>query len=252
MTGIQSKDLRVILTGGARGIGAAAAQALAKAGARMMITDILDEEGRALADELGANVLYHRLDVTNASEWQAAVDEAEKAFGRVNALFNNAGILSLGSVADCTPEEFRRVIDVNLTGIFLGMRAAVPALRRAEGGVIVNTSSTAGLQGYGGLAAYVASKWGVRGLTKAAALDLAPDGIRVISLHPGPIRTPMTEGMSDEVVASQPIPRFGEPEEVARMVVFLLTDASFSTGSEFVIDGGAVTGQVLPLEPKED
>jgi 3alpha(or 20beta)-hydroxysteroid dehydrogenase len=111
--------------------------------------------------------------------------------------------------------------------------------------VIVNVSSTAGLQGYSGIAAYVASKWGLRGLTKAAALDLAPAGIRVLSLHPGPIRTPMTEGMGDDLVQGQPIPRFGEPEEVARMARFMFTEATFSTGTEFVTDGGAVTGQVL-------
>jgi 3alpha(or 20beta)-hydroxysteroid dehydrogenase len=116
--------------------------------------------------------------------------------------------------------------------------------------MIVNVSSAAGLQDYGGLAAHLSSKWGVRGLTKAAALDLAPDGIRVVSLHPGPIRTPMTAGISDEVARSQPIPRFGEAEEVARMARFLFTEATYSTGSEFIIDGGAVTGQGLPPEPE--
>ncbi|MGE0232254.1 MAG: SDR family oxidoreductase [Flavobacteriaceae bacterium] len=248
MTGSLSvKDLRVIVTGGARGIGGATARLLAEGGAHVLIADVLDKEGAALAGELGANVAYRRLDVTSLSDWQAAVAFAEKAFGRVNALFNNAGILSIGGVADCTPDDFRHVIDVNLHGIFLGIHAAVPALRRAGGGTIVNTSSTAGLQGYAGIAAYVASKWGVRGLTKAAALDLAADGIRVVSVHPGPIATPMIAGMTEEAVAAQPIRRFGEPDEVARMVRFILTEATFSTGCEFVVDGGAVTGQVLPL-----
>src|SRR5690606_8035339 len=123
--------------------------------------------------------------------------------------------------ADCSPEKFRKVIDINLYGVFLGIHFGAPVLRRAGGGVIVNTSSTAGLQGYGGLAAYVASKWGVRGLTKAAALDLAGDNVRVLSLHPGPIRTPMTEDMGDETAAAQPIARFGEPDEVARMARFM-------------------------------
>jgi 3alpha(or 20beta)-hydroxysteroid dehydrogenase len=121
-------------------------------------------------------------------------------------------------------------------------------MREAGRGVIINTSSTAGLQGYAGLAGYVASKWAVRGLTKASALDLAPDNIRVLSIHPGPVRTPMTAQMPDEAVAAQPMPRFGDPEEVANMVKFMLTQATFSTGSEFVVDGGAVTGQVLPLK----
>lgn len=247
MNPISPEALRIIVTGGASGIGAAAARLLAVEGARVLITDVLDEEGEQLAAELGPNARYRSLDVTQPQDWEAAVASAEADFGTVNALFNNAGILSFGSVQACGPDEFRRVIDVNLIGVFLGIHAVAPALRRAGGGVIVNTSSTAGLQGYAGLAAYVSSKWGVRGLTKAAALDLAADKIRVVSLHPGPIRTPMTEALSDEIAAAQPIARFGEADEVARMVRFLLTEATYSTGSEFVIDGGAVTGQTLPL-----
>ena len=242
---IPPKDLRILITGGARGIGGAVARLLAGEGAQVVIGDIIDDVGSALADELGDRVTYHRLDVTSESDWQSAVETAEKAFGGINALFNNAGIVSFGSVEACSPDEFRKVIDVNLYGVFLGIHTCAPALRRNGGGVIVNTSSTAGLQGYASLAAYVSSKWGVRGLTKAAALDLATDNIRVVSLHPGPIRTPMTEGLGDETVSAQPMPRFGEPEEVARMVRFILSEATFSTGSEFIIDGGAVTGQVL-------
>ena len=207
--------------------------------------------GKALAAALGDKAVYHHLDVTREADWRAAVKAATKAFGGLNALFNNAGIVDFASVEACSPETFRELIDINLTGVFLGLHVCAPALREAGGGIIVNTSSTAGLQGYGGLAAYVASKWGVRGLTKAAALDLADGGIRVVSVHPGPITTPMTEGMGNEVVATQPLPRFGEAKEVARMVRFLMTEATFSTGSEFVIDGGAVTGQVLPLHEAE-
>lgn len=238
-------DLRILITGGARGIGAATARLLAEGGARVTITDVLDDEGEALAASLGAQVAYRRLDVTSEADWTATMTAAEAGMGGLNALFNNAGILAWGSVEAATPAEFRHVIDTNLTGCFLGIQAAVPAMRRAGGGVIVNTSSTAGLQGYSGIAAYVASKWGLRGLTKAAALDLAPAGIRVLSLHPGPIHTPMTAGVGDDLVRSQPIPRFGEAEEVARLARFMFTEASFSTGSEFVTDGGAVTGQVL-------
>lgn len=243
MNATSLSELKVIITGGARGIGAAVGRLLAADGAKVMLTDVLDEEGVALAREIGAT--YRRLDVTDAAQWDAAVAAAEKAFGGVTALFNNAGVLHFGSVTECTPEDYRRVIDINLTGVFLGLRTVAPAIARAGGGAIVNTSSTAGLQGYGGLAAYVSSKWGVRGLTKAAALDLAPDGIRVVSLHPGPIRTPMTAEMDESIAATQPIPRFGEADEVARMVRFLFVEASYSTGSEFIIDGGAVTGQVL-------
>lgn len=238
-------SLKVIVTGGARGIGAACVRELAALGAKVLIADVIDPDGEALAAETGA--LWQRLDVTSEAGWQAAVATATAAFGGLNALVNNAGILSFGGVTQATPDSFRRVLDVNLTGSFLGLRAAAPAIAAAGGGCIVNVSSTAGLMGYGGIAAYVASKWGLRGLTKAAALDLAPLGIRVVSVHPGPIRTPMTDGMGDELAASQPIPRFGEAEEVARLIRFLLIEASYSTGSEFVVDGGAVTGQVLAV-----
>ncbi len=241
------RNLRIVITGGARGIGAATARLLAADGAKILITDVLDGEGQQLAADLGPDVRYRSLDVTQPSAWDVAIAEAETEFGAVNALFNNAGVLGYGGVKECSPEAFRRIIDVNLVGVFLGMRAVAPALKKAGGGIIVNTSSTAGLQGYGGLAAYVASKWGVRGLTKSAALDLAPDNIRVVSLHPGPIRTPMTEQLSDEVASAQPIPRFGEALEVAWMARFLFTEATYSTGSEFIVDGGAVTGQGLPL-----
>lgn len=220
MQPIPPENLQLIVTGGARGIGAATTRLLASQGAYVMITDVLDDEGRSVAQEFGSHVTYRHLDVTQPDDWCAAVTEAEQSFGRLNGLFNNAGILAFSSVADCTPEQFQRVIDVNLVGAFLGIKFAAPASRRAGGGTIVNTSSTAGLQGYGGLAAHVASKWGVRGLTKAAALDLA-DHIRVSSLHPGPIRTPMTENLGDEVACQQPIPRLGEAEEVARMARFL-------------------------------
>lgn len=244
---MQTADLRIIVTGGARGIGAETARHLVALGAKVMIADVLDGEGEALARELGRNASYGHLDVTDPQQWQEAVAAAEAGFGSVNALFNNAGIVSLGSVMGCDPDEFRKVMEINLYGVFLGIRFVSSAIAKAGGGVIINNSSTAGLQGYANLAAYVSSKWAVRGLTKAAALDLAALNIRVLSLHPGPIRTPMTEGLSDDIAKMQPIARFGEPEEVARMVRFMLTEASYSTGSEFIVDGGAVTGQVLPL-----
>ena len=244
---MRTSDLCILITGGARGIGAATARLLAEGGAKVMITDILDDEGTALADSLGSDVVYRRLDVTSTSDWQAAVAAAEDAFGRLNALFNNAGILAFGSVTDCTADEFRRVQDINVLGVHLGMHVCAPSIRRAGGGVIINNSSTAGMQGYAGIAAYVASKWAVRGVTKAAALDLAKAGIRVLSVHPGPIRTPMTDAIPPESALGQPIPRFGEPDEVAAMVRFLLCEATYSTGTEFVVDGGAIVGRVEPV-----
>jgi 3alpha(or 20beta)-hydroxysteroid dehydrogenase len=181
-----------------------------------------------------------------------AVAVAESAFGPVSVLVNNAGIVRWGPLADMDPPAWHEVLGVNLTGVFLGMHAAIPSLRRAGGGAIVNISSVSGLVGLPMQSAYTASKWGVRGLTKSAALELARDGIRVNSVHPGIVHTPMTEvtnpamaAVRDQVLSVQPIPRMGEPEEVARMVVFLASEeASFCTGSEFVVDGGAATGQV--------
>lgn len=242
---IEVRDLKVLITGGARGIGGATAELLANGGAQVLIGDVLTKEGKALAMKLGNKVHFTELDVTREEDWRRAVKIAETEFGGLNALFNNAGIALFGNVEDCTPEAFRQVIDINLYGVFLGLHTCAEPLRKAGGGVIVNTSSTAGLQGYAGLAAYTASKWGVRGLTKAAALDLAADKIRVLSLHPGPIRTPMTAELGEDAVATQPMPRFGEAEEVARMVRFLLTETTYSTGCEFTIDGGAVIGDVL-------
>jgi len=244
---METKDLKVIITGGERGIGEATARLLAAGGAKVMITDVLDTEGEALASEIGHGVVYRHHDVASAADWKAAVAAAEDAFGGLNALYSNAGVLSYGGVNTISESDFDRTIAINLKGVFLGLQTAAPALKRAGGGAIVNCSSTAGLVGYSGIAAYVASKWGVRGLTKAAALDLAPDGIRVVSIHPGPIRTPMTSGMDESMAAAQPIPRYGEPDEVARLVRFLLTEATYSTGSEFIVDGGAVTGQILSL-----
>jgi len=236
-----------VVTGGARGIGAAVVEALADDGAHVIAADVLDSEGKELADRLGGSVTYAHLDVTDPEGWQAVVTEAERTTGPVSVLVNNAGVVEFATVEASSDEGFRRVIDIDLVGAFHGMRAALPSMRRAGGGVVVNVSSTAGLQGYAGIAGYVAAKWGLRGLTKAAALEFAPDGVRVCSVHPGPIRTPMTAGMGESTVSGQPLPRFGEPEEVARMVRFIAAEATFSTGSEFVLDGGATTGQVLDL-----
>jgi 3alpha(or 20beta)-hydroxysteroid dehydrogenase len=236
-----------IVTGGARGIGVAVVRAFVAEGARVVVADVLDSEGKALAHSVGDSAAYVHLDVTDPEAWRLAVAEAEALFGPVTDLVNNAGVVEFASIEASSDATFRRVVDVDLVGAFFGMRAVLPSMRRAGGGEIVNVSSTAGLTGYAGIAGYVAAKWGLRGLTKAAALEFAPDRIRVCSVHPGPIRTPMTAGLGDDSVAGQPIERFGDPEEVARMVLFVAADATFSTGSEFVLDGGATAGIAMVL-----
>ena len=236
-----------VVTGGARGMGAAHVRGLAERGAFVLAGDVLDDEGEALAAELGDRVSYAHLDVTDEQEWSDAVATAEDRYGPVSILVNNAGIVTWGTIESMPVTDWQRTIDVNLTGVWLGMRTVVPSMRRAGGGAIVNISSTAGLQGYSNIGSYVASKWGVRGLTKAAALELARDKIRVNSIHPGPIRTPMTAGLRPDTALAQPIPRIGEPEEVTAMLLFVLADATYSTGHEFVVDGGATIGQ--PLGP---
>ncbi|WP_435283524.1 SDR family oxidoreductase [Streptomyces koelreuteriae] len=240
-----------IVTGGAGGIGAAVSRALAAEGASVVVTDIRDTEGADLAAGLGGRSRYLHLDVSREDDWQRALAETERDLGPVSVLVNNAGIVDWGPMEEQSPEAFRRVVDVNLTGAWLGMRAVAPSLRRAGGGVIVNMSSLAGLTAYAGVGAYAAGKWGLRGLTKVAALELAPDRVRVCSVHPGAIRTPMTAGFGDAYTAGQPIPRFGEPEEVARMVLFIVAEATFSTGCEFIVDGGILAGAPTVLNPDE-
>lgn len=236
-----------IVTGAARGMGAQHVRGLVGAGARVVATDVLDDPGRALADELGDAVMYRHLDVADADGWETVVAQAEEAWGPVKVLVNNAGVVMFGPLDALSPADWQRTIDINLTGVFLGMRGVIPSMKRANGGAIVNISSTAGLQGYANLGAYVASKWGVRGLTKTAALELGPSNIRVNSIHPGPIRTPMTDGLDLESVAGQPIPRVGEPEEVTAMLLFILQEATYSTGHEFIIDGGTIVGQTVRM-----
>lgn len=246
--GVSLEGAVVLVTGAARGMGAEHVHGLVGVGAKVVATDVLDDEGEALAAASGDDVIYRHLDVSDSDAWQATVADVETVFGPIGYLVNNAGVLTGGSIEDMDPQIWQRTIDINLTGVWLGMHHVVPSIKRAGGGAIVNISSTAGLQGYAGLGAYVASKWGVRGLTKAAALELAPHGIRVNSIHPGPIRTPMVTDVPPEAVATQPIARFGEPSEVTAMLLFVLQDATYSTGHEFIIDGGAVIGQLAPID----
>jgi 3alpha(or 20beta)-hydroxysteroid dehydrogenase len=238
----------VIVTGGARGMGASHARGFVAEGANVVIADVLEQEGRTLADKLGVRAIFSRLDVTSESDWSATVAAAESAFGPVSVLVNNAGIVRFGPIAGTEPAAWRLVIDINLTGTYLGIRAIVPTMRKAGGGAIVNISSAGGMMAYPNTAAYTASKWGVRGLTKTAALELGRDGIRVNSIHPGPVRTPMTAGPDvAAAVAAEArnlaIARVAEPDEITRMVLFVASDeASFSTGSEFIVDGGVLLG----------
>lgn len=231
-----------IVTGGARGMGAAHVRVLTAEGANVVLGDI-DEKGARLADELGDRVRFAVLDVADEVAWQTTVDFAERAFGPVSVLINNAAVLRLGVLEDTSAAEWRHVLDVNLTGTFLGIKAVAPSMRAAGGGSIVNISSVAGLTGVAPEWAYTASKWGIRGLTKVAAMELGGHGIRVNSIHPGTIRTPMIDGLDEDVVCrSFPIARLGEPSEVAAMMLFLVCDGTYCTGAEFVADGGMLAG----------
>ncbi|MGE5697782.1 MAG: glucose 1-dehydrogenase [Candidatus Sericytochromatia bacterium] len=233
-------DKVALISGGARGMGAAHARMLVAEGAKVVIGDILDDEGKALADELGDAARYVHLDVTDPEQWKDAVATAVDEFGKLNVLVNNAGTVALGPLKTHDLKKWQQVLDVNLTGTFLGMQAVIDPMEAAGGGSIINISSIEGLRGAPWVHGYVASKWGVRGLTKSAALELAPQKIRVNSIHPGFIRTPMTKHLPDDMVMA-PMGRPGTPDEVATFVLFLASDeSSFATGAEFVMDGGLV------------
>ena len=232
-----------LITGAARGMGAAEARLFAAEGAKVVLTDVLEAEGRAVAAEIGAAARWHHHDVTREEDWAAAIALARQDFGGLDVLVNNAGIYQPSPLANCETALFERIWRVNQLGVFLGMRAAVPAMRARGGGAIVNISSIAGLRGFPGAVAYVGTKWAVRGMTKTAAVELAPDRIRVNSVHPGLIDTPMIAANTPEVnagvVAATPLKRAGSPEEVARLVLFLASEeASYITGAEVAVDGG--------------
>ena len=243
-----------VISGAARGQGEAEARLFAAEGAAVVLGDVLDDRGRAVADAIGDRARYVHLDVREPADWAAAVAVAEREFGPVSVLVNNAGILRYATLIDTPLDEYRQVIEVNQIGVLLGMQAVVPSMEQAGGGSIVNVSSTSGMIAAPGTTAYTASKFAVRGMTKVAALELGPLGIRVNSVHPGGVDTEMVrpgDGPaggpgSDELdrrFSSLPLGRAGRAEEVASLALFLASDeSSYSTGSEFVCDGGMTAG----------
>jgi 3alpha(or 20beta)-hydroxysteroid dehydrogenase len=241
-----------LITGGARGMGEAHVRRFAAEGAKVVFGDVLEEEGTRLAAALGDDVRFVPMDVTLPPAWEAAVDTAVTAFGRLDVLVNNAGILRHRRIEDMSLEECTRIIQVNLIGQWLGVKSVIAPMKAAGGGSIVNVSSTEGFIGASGLAAYSASKFGVRGLTKAAARELGEYGIRVNSIHPGAIMTPMiidpdlvaaTASSAEGFLRALPLRRMGQADEVPGIVVFLASDESgYCTGSEILVDGGMLTG----------
>jgi len=235
-----------LISGAARGMGECEARLFVREGAKLVLGDVLEEQGKKVAEEIirqGGNATFVRLDVTVEADWQRAVETAERTYRKLQILVNNAGIVRMGPLDETSVDAWNEVINVNQTGVFLGMKQTIPALRRAGGGSIINISSIAGLIGLSNIPAYQASKGAVRLLTKHAAIQYAKDNIRVNSVHPGRIETPMTTPLNPErremVLRLTPLGRDGKPEEVAYGVLYLASDeSSFVTGAELVIDGG--------------
>jgi 3alpha(or 20beta)-hydroxysteroid dehydrogenase len=250
-----------LVSGAARGVGEATARRLVADGAQVVLGDVTDDLGRRVAAGLGGAARYEHLDVTVEADWARVCDAIRAQEGHLDILVNNAGILRFGSLLDTTPEVFLEVLQVNELGPFLGMRAAAPLLIDTGGGSIVNVSSTQGIEGYPGLVAYVASKFALRGMTKTVALELASRGVRVNSVHPTGIDTPMLAeawatlgaGAEHAARAQNPLGRLARPEEVAAHIAFLASDeASFSTGAESLIAGGATAGPSRPRPAEPD
>ena len=237
------------ISGGARGMGASEAQLFIEEGAKVVISDVLDDEGEKTARRLspdGSACRFLHHDVTSEEDWRKAIDFTLAAFGQLDILVNNAGIFERGTVLDTSLAAYRRTIDINQVGVFLGMAAVAPHMTGRKTGSIINISSVAGLDGTPGFLAYGASKWAVRGMTRGVAKELAPFGVRVNSIHPGIIDTPMLqtfdeagEGVREMVRTRIPLGYEAEPVHVARLALYLASDDSaYSTGSEFKVDGG--------------
>ena len=233
-----------LITGAARGQGAEEARLFAAEGAAVVLTDVLDDEGKATASDIGERATFHHHDVTSEAEWTSVVDAVLEEHGQLDVLINNAGIFAINPMVTTTEEEFRRICDVNQLGTFLGMKAVATTMVERQTGSIVNISSVAGLGGSPGMISYAASKWAVRGMTRSAAMELAGAGVRVNSIHPGIIETPMLEefanwGIMPMVMERIPLGRSAHAVEVAKVALFLASDDSaYCTGAEFVVDGG--------------
>ncbi|TWB18428.1 MULTISPECIES: SDR family NAD(P)-dependent oxidoreductase [Nitrospirillum] len=243
------KDRVAIVTGGAKGMGAATCRLFAAEGAYVVVADMADDEGRALAMELGPRGQYFPLDVRKGAAWEALVADVTQRWGRIDALVNNAGVLHFADIEHLAEEDFDRVYQVNVKGAFLGLKHVGGVMKAAGRGAVVNISSIDGLRGSNGVAAYVASKWALRGLTRAAALELGHHGVRVNSVHPGGIDTTMGNPMGLSGQAKNrgyevvPLQRMGETQEVAAASLFLCSDdASYICGAELAVDGGWSAG----------
>lgn len=239
-----------LITGGARGLGEGVARLFVTEGAKVIIADVLDEAGEALAADLGAPATFYHLDVTNEGAWADIVTKVEADMGAIDILVNNAGILLFKTLIETSRTEYERVLSVNLVGQFLGIQAVAKGMMARGHGSIVNISSIDGMKGANGLAAYASSKWGGRGLTRVAAMELGLKGVRVNSIHPGAVNTMMTNHDAhsldkiNERFANYPLQRVAGADEAAKAILFLASeDASFLTGTEVVVDGGMMAGQ---------
>lgn len=253
MAGVDLAGKVAIITGAAQGQGAAEARLFADLGARVVLTDVLDDKGTQVAASIGAAARFLHHDVSGERGWAAAVDTAVREFGRLDVLVNNAAICKVVPLTEQTSDGFDQMLRVNLIGAFLGIKAVVEPMKAAGGGSIVNISSQAGMQGLAGYTAYGASKWGLRGMSKVAAIELGPLGIRVNTVYPGMIDTPMIAHLEVEPGPGghpgAPLTRVGTPEEVAEVVAFLASDASsYITGADLTVDGGASAGRI-PITP---
>ena len=251
----------VIITGGAGGQGAAAARLYVAHGARVVIGDVLEADGRAVADEIGDSAIFQRLDVGDEASWKDCVAAATSRWGRIDALLNNAGVIHVASIVEGELRDFERVLRVNLVGPWLGIRAVAPTMIAQGKGAIVNVGSTASLWGMHGISSYSSSKWGLRGLTKAAAMELGHRGVRVNVIFPGGVNTRMAGGGGGANVEDlnksymrQPIQRIADPSEIANVSLFLISDeSSYMCGSEVAVDGGLTLGvykDYMPSAPK--
>jgi 3alpha(or 20beta)-hydroxysteroid dehydrogenase len=247
-----------LITGAGRSQGESHARVMVAEGAKVAVTDVLDDLGKQVAEDLGDSAIWCHLDVSNAADWAAAVDATVKAFGRLDILVNNAGIFPLASIEDMSEDDFMKVIEVNQLGTWLGMKSVIAPMRAAGGGSIINIASAAGLVGIPNLSAYVGSKHAVRGMSKTAAVEFGKDRIRVNSIYPGAIFGENSiPGMSQEAVdqmfAGHPIQRVGRPTDTSNAVVFFASDdSSYCTGSELQVDGGALaSGMNVPGSPPQ-